>query len=224
MIFPSLLKSFHALKAFIYHYMAHIRILAIVIAVVLVGFFSYRWYQVRRDAAAQYAFAYAMEEFMQMRDAKTGSWDAVEQVFKTGYEQHGSSNIAPYFLAFQAQALVYQDKKQEALELFDKIHTLIPASSPLSNLYKVQRMLLMIDSKDQGQHDAGLQELIDLAHDTKNKFRDEALYYLGLYYAGLGDNEHARAEWNLLTQAFTAQGQTGSVYAELAQARLEQIA
>jgi tetratricopeptide (TPR) repeat protein len=224
MTFPSLLKKIRSNASQFAQYMPYVAITALALLAAWLMMFGYRWYNARRDMAAQYAFARAMEQFAQAQHTKTDSWAYVESAFKFGYEQHSSSNLAPYFLAFQAQALLNQGKQQEALDLLNKTIAMIPTSSPLISLYKTKKALVMIDSQDQTQHDAGLQELISMAHDAKNRYRDEAMYYLGLYYASLGDVEHARAEWNLLVQAFPAQGQVGSVYAELAQARLEQLA
>lgn len=208
-----------------YRVMRYVSLGVVMLVALWLGSVGFRWYTVRRDMAAQYTFAQAMEQYAKVHDtaATEEQWAEVAAVFKLGYEQHRSSAYAPYFLNFQAQALLNQGKYQEAITVLDSALALIPTTSPLFAPYAVKKALILLDSDDQAVQEKGLTSLTEYAHDVKNKQRDEALYYLGLYYAQKGDVAQARAQWGLLVQVFPMQGETGSVYAELAQARLDHM-
>lgn len=198
------------------------------VAAIFLTFFilrsGYHWHTNRVNAAAQQAFSSAMEHFSKAQSSKTDMWADVAAEFKMGYEQHSSSSLAPYFLAYQAQALLQQGNRHEAITVLETAIKDMSSSSPLFSIYKTQKALIKLDSEDGHMREHGLQELIALSQDTKNQHRDEALYYLGLHYMNSGNIAQAQIEWRTLVQAFPARGQSASIYADLAQSRLDQIA
>jgi hypothetical protein len=204
-------------------YGRYVLIVLIALGIILGLRMGYRWYDIKRNEAAQRAFSQAVAQFDHAQQATVDTWSEVAMAFKLGYEHHSSSSLAPYFLAFQAQALMRQGHHREALDLLDSLEKQ-GVSTQFASLYTIQKALIKLDQEDATLQEQGLQELLAIVQDTKNPHRDEALYYLGFYYWSRGDLARAKAEWQLLVQLFPAHGQAGSAYAAQAQVRLNQIA
>src|SRR5437868_10788485 len=81
-------------------------VLCVVLALGAGSFGAYKWVVASREQRAQKFFAECVEEYNRVIAQQSGAWEEVEKAFAAGYEKHGSSSIAPYFLAFQADALV----------------------------------------------------------------------------------------------------------------------
>lgn len=178
------------------------------------SFTVYRWYVVMRESRAQVTFANYIEEFQQ---AKTDAdYDTAATMFKLGYDQHSWSYLAPYFLTFQADALLKQDKKQEALAVLNEA---IPqlSSSPFENLYKTKQALIQLDLQDE----QGLAQLTALANDKNNSNRDMALFYLGLYHWVNDSVAQAKSVWQQLIEEFPERTNQ-SPWVKQAQTRLQQ--
>ena len=194
---------------------------SIIAALVLVlcagAFAAYHWYSIHREEQAHKVFARSMEEFEQ---AVTGDdmskWSSVEQAFAAGYKSYSSSSLAPYFLAFQAEAQVQQNKLEEARTTLANSLKHIAKSSPLYYLYATKLALMSMDAEDMSVHESGKKMLAQLADDQKNPQRDMALYYLGYCSFVAHDRENAEIAWSKLLQSGA-----DSVWAHLAQAKLE---
>lgn len=175
------------------------RIIIIAGTVFAVGFFAYWGYHLHirtRQEKAQYAFSESLEVYKQAvaqefsgASDKSNMWDEVEMAFKTAYKQNQSSTYAPYFLAYQAEALIRQGKKQEAKELLEKAVSSMNKNQYLKSLYNTKLALLNADQE------GGIQDLINLAQDAKNPFQDMAKFYLGEYYYAQGDLEKAKEQF-----------------------------
>lgn len=183
---------------------------SVVLGLVLVsaGFAGYHWYSLHRTQQAHTIFAQCMQEFERALSSDDASlWTDVERAFATGYKSYPRTAIAPYFLAFQAEALIHQDKQEEARVLFADAVKKISKSSPLYYLYATKLALMNMDT----------QLLTKLADDHKNSYRDMALYYLGYCAFVANDRDTAEKTWARLVRE---QGNS-SVWANLAQAKLE---
>lgn len=186
------------------------------------GFWAYKSYLTNREQAAQKGFMDCIA-IASRAEENTTLWPQAEQACAMAYETHASSHMAPYFLAYQAQALLKQGKLEPAGALLDKaLQGLI--GTQFYPLFKTRRALIRFDSADKNEQAKGLAELKELAFDAKNMQRDMALYYLGQYYWSIDDREQARKAWQEL-QAFGA-GDKGkaSPWAALVKANLEQLA
>jgi len=93
--------------------------------------------------------------------------------------------------------LLNQNKREEALTTLDTMINTMPESIMLS-LYQTERALIQLDSDDESVKSTGLNTLISLAHDTNNKNRDTAQFYLGGYYWAKNDINAAREIWQQL--------------------------
>jgi tetratricopeptide (TPR) repeat protein len=188
------------------------------------SFFVYKRSVIQDEQAAQKFFAECIEEYGRIMQEKGGDWAAVEKAFAVGFERHKKATLAPHFLAFQAEALVRQNKLPEAVALMDKVIQSFSPNSPLYGLFATKRALMKIDSADELAHDAGLQELTQLAGDVHNISNDEAQFHLGLYHWTKNDIEKAQQIWQPLIELAKTDNKNSSVWAQYAQMKLAQIA
>ena len=165
------------------------------------GFWGYRLYVASREQKAQKVFSAAMEEYDRNVQTKNPQWDDIALLFKLGYEQNSGSQMAPYFLMKQVDAMLEDGKKEEVLPIIDQAIDLMSSSSPLINLYKTKRSLILLEQGDKQLQAAGFAALQELAQDKDNLHRDYAGFHLGQYYLSRGEYDNARETW----QAVVAQ-------------------
>lgn len=206
------------------NYIKYILIALSIAAVATSSFFAYRWYVMYRERSAYKALTQYLDDYRRTRSEQDADWSPIEDLFKLGYEQHSSSHLAPFFLAFEADALIQQNKKIEAVKIFDEMISKSSAQDPLLPLFKTKRALVQLDIEDSAAKEAGLQELISLGNDTKNIFNDVALYYLGEYYFVQDKLTEAKQTWQQLVNQQKHEQVMISPWAQLAQRKLDQIA
>jgi len=175
--------------------------LAAIATLVLGGFFwGYRFYAGQQEQNAQKTLASCIKLYEEAAGANgtAGSWSIVEASCKRGHEEYAKSALAPYFLSYQAEALIKQNKIDEAAAVMTQMVNSMSQSSPLYYLYATKLALVQMDAADSAMHAAGSKRLEELALDTKNKQRDEALYYVGLHYWHHNDTVKAKEAWQQL--------------------------
>ena len=161
------------------------------------GYHSYRWYIGSREAQAQKIFTESLQLYMQAKQGH-GDWDDVAGAFSLGYDQNRNSKLATFFQLFQAQALLEQGKRAEAIALMeDAIKT--ATDNALIPLYKVKLAVIKLDSQDSMQQQEGLKELEQLSS-TDNSGTSAALFYLGSYYWAEGKTKKAKEIWEKLPE------------------------
>ena len=158
------------------------------------GFYWHRSTTIKNEQAAHTILVDVLAQYDQAAQGKA-SWDDVIAMAQAGYEKFSTTKVAPYILSVQIDALLAQDKKQEAIETIDRMISAIGTRSPLYDLYKLKQVLVKIDSAD--SRDAALADLQKLATSPGN-FTDAAQYYLGLYYQDAGDTQKAIEAWQPL--------------------------
>ena len=165
------------------------------------GFFMlYRWYVVSREQSVQKIFS---QQVLAFDRAKTpDELEAMALEFKASHDANAGSHLAPYFTAYEVDALLKLDKKTEALAALDALIASLSSSNPLINLYKTKRALLKFDMDDANLQESGLKELQQLTQDKKNHERDMAQFYLGLYYYGAENVAEAKKVWQELVEQF----------------------
>ena len=170
---------------------------ALVGAVAWGGYQLYGMYTRSKEQAAHAIFAEYTQEYERALKAQEEDWTAIETLFKKGYEQHSGSRLAPYFLAYQAEALLKQNKKQEAFTALNMAVNAMRASE-IKPLYEIKRALLQLDMADQDTQNKGHEFLRKAANDPSNKYSDIAAYYLGLYSWTTNHPEQAKSIWEPL--------------------------
>lgn len=190
--------------------------------VLLGGFYSYRWYRAGQEEVAQRMFSQNVQEYERvMHEGKNEDWASLETLFKLGYNQYSHSVLAPFFLIYQAQAMIKQDKSQEAREVLAKAVDAMSSSSPLYPLFKIKLALITMDTNAQ----EAVAQLQALANDTASHFNDAAAYYLGEYYWLNNEDAKAKEVWQKMIDATKTDKKLGqSPWASMAQEKLAQRA
>jgi tetratricopeptide (TPR) repeat protein len=181
-------------------------IVGLVAGVVAGGYYTNRYFsEVRQrkaivvfdEAMRTYYTALAAEMDFSKKDNKA-AWDEVELAFQVAYQQNSSSTFAPFFLLYQAKALLAQNKYPEALKVLNQAVSGLSAGSPFYYPAQIMQASVLIDSGDQ----AGVAKLKALADDSRNSYQSMAQYYLAQYY--LSQNQ-ADAATLLLKQIASAE-------------------
>lgn len=198
-------------------------IIGIIFVIVLGGgLWWYNFYTMNREMAAQRTFEHCLQEY-QSALRNDALWPQVEMEFSLGYDQYAHTRLAPYFLVFKVDALLKQNKKEEAYVLMDSVLPLL-SGSPLSVFYKTKVALMLLDMSDQDHVKKGLSLLEELAYDDAHSNSDVALYYLGSYYLAHNQIDNACRVWQKLVDQYPTTGTlTSSPWASLAREKLSQI-
>lgn len=200
-------------------------IIALIVAAVLValvggGFYGCKWYRAGQEEIAQRIFSQNVQEYERVvQEGKKEDWASVETLFKIGYNQYPHSVFAPFFLLYQSEAMIKQDKKDEARELLDKAINAMSSSSDLYPLFNIKKALLTFDLNPTQAVD----QLKALAADSSSHFSDAAAYYLGQYYWMNNDDKQAKEVWQKMIDATKTDKKLGqSPWASLAQEKITQ--
>ena len=193
------------------------------LAVSSAAFFGHRWYVGYRERAAQKQFAYYLAEVARAHKADTSyAWQQAGSLFKVGYDQNKSSYLAPYFLVYQAHSLFKEGKHEQAIDVLDSAIGQMSAS-PLINLYKTKRALMLLDIADAQSQGRGVQELEELGNDASNIYADVALFYLGRYYWVQDNVDEAKVVWQKLVDSQQVEKIAPSPWASEAAVYLDSI-
>jgi predicted Zn-dependent protease len=150
-------------------------------------------------------------------------WQEIEFASQTGQRQYAKTSMSPYFLALQAEALLHQDKLDEALSVMEKAVQQV-LQSPLYPMYALKYARMKIASENQATREEGLRELTRFAEDNKNPEQEQAQYYVGLYYHLLGQIEKAQELWRLIVDKYKGAEATParpSVWAAMAERSMQ---
>lgn len=195
-----------------------IAVIAIAAAVAGAGWYGYAWYRANQEDAAQRMFSQDVQEYERVvQEGKNEDWASIETLFKLGYNQYSGSAFGPFFLVYQAQALIKQNKLQEGRAVLEQATQAMAASSELYPLFKIKVALLNLDHNEQ----EAVAQLQLLANDTKSHFNDAAAYYLGYYYWINNDETRAHEVWQKMINETQTHAKMGkSPWAALAQEKL----
>lgn len=196
------------------------------------GYYAYQWHNNNIQKLAQKAFSESLEVYnqaMSLAFAKDASekdsmnlWAEAEIAFKTGYSQNKSSTLAPFFLVYEAQALLRQNKLDQAYEVLSEGLKKIPGNLPFSFLYQTTQALMEIDRQDTQK---GIDRLDKLSKDKNNPLRDMAVFYLGEYYLSINEIAKARLQFESLDLTNKdVIDKSDSPWVNLAKSKLQQLA
>ncbi len=168
--------------------------------IVLSAFYGgYIWNRNRTEAQAQIYFSQTVREYEQLISSSSENaeaWKEIEKTFQAGYEKHGSSVLAPFFLNYLAKISLHEDKREDALSFIAQSVTKISKNSPFYFALQTKLALMQIDSSDETIKKEGAALLEKLASAEKeNPFYDMALYYQGYNAWIAGDRQVASSIW-----------------------------
>ena len=197
-----------------------------VVALALVGGYYYlRVYRIEQDARAHATLTEVLAEVTRAV-SKPDAWQDVEIAACTAYRQHSSSDIAPYFLAIEADALIEQGKATEGKELLRKAVSSMPSKAPLTDLYALKLARLEINAQEDASRKEGIAVLEKLAADDKSLVHDEAMFRLGKAYAQELRADEAKKTFEQLVSTYKESKEPAaqSVWAGLAQEQIDRLA
>lgn len=179
---------------------------------------GYRWFDNRKQAAAQETLMGVIQQFSVAQQDKKTDWSSIQKIIQIAYKQHEKTNAAPYLLALEADVYTRLNDHAKALETMNRVIEKSSSSSALTYLYKIKRALMLFDGDTQAQKE-GESALQALTKDSANPYFDQARYYLGMYY--LSNNQVTQAHEvfkPLLELPFDGEG--GSVWAARAREKM----
>lgn len=147
-------------------------------------------------------------------------WNKVQDVFAKAYNNNRGAGIAPFFLTFQADALVYLGKWDEAVKVMNQAIGEM-SSKELQAIYKVKVALIKLDSSNEAYKKEGLSQLLALAGEEKGFAHEHALYHAGMYFWCKKDFVQAKNFWQQLMLKYSykdARNQSG--FADLVKTKL----
>ena len=180
------------------------------------GWFGYTLFRARAERKAYTDLAQSIDGYLKARGVASTNekWADVASAFKVAAQRHRSSHLHPYFLLYEADALLQQGKQKDALALMQHALSQIPKTQPLYYLYAIKQALVKIDLPDTASQ--GRQELELLARDTGNPVQDMARYYRALDAELRGESVEAEK----LFQELRAQGDPSSTWVHRAQTKV----
>lgn len=199
----------------------HYSIAACLVLLVLVLLFLGRYFFVSyREQNAQKALAMSIAESFDAQRATQPDWNMIAIQCAHAAQDNSSSNLNPYFMALQADALIKAGNSAQALEVMDAMLATMSVRDPLMPLYALKRALMSLDVTDQVVQEQGLTVLQKLASDDANIYRDAAQFYLGQYYWTRDQLDKAQAVWQELVSQRRVEPGMSSPWADLASSKL----
>lgn len=190
------------------------------VVVAALSWFLYSSYRNRVNEQAQFAFSLQLENLERMRQDKAVDkqmWESAAQGLAQVYQEHASSDLAPFYMTSEADALLQAGKTAEAIQLLEKALQAMGSSNPLYYLYKIKLQVIRLGSDDAAIREEGHRELKTLAEDVHNPHRGYAWYQL--WHQAWVTGDEAGVE-EALAKLSAYQGQGGQ-WGQLAQAKME---
>ncbi|MFH1254670.1 MAG: hypothetical protein V1646_04550 [bacterium] len=189
--------------------------------------FGYAYYKNKVRAAAYKDFMSAMQSYdgviknkkvssnypsVKQFESESDKWAQTEQAFRQGYQNYKNTELAPAFLAFQAEALLNLGKVDDAIKILKDVVAQVK-SEEIKDSYKVKIALISMDKKDEKAQSEALNELIAIANNDGSVANEVALYQVGSYFWNQKKYNEAKDYWQRLLVKTTAKSGQVSVFA-----------
>lgn len=153
----------------------------------------------------------------------TDKWTQVASLCAEGYDRFKRTTLAPFFLVYQAEALLNLKKHDEALPLLAQAQAQM-RSQPLKDFMSVKVALVSMDCSAQAVQQEGFLQLKRLAESTDHAAHEYALYSLGLYFWDNKEFAQAKNYWQqMLVKYSQNDARSGGAYTELVKEKLALI-
>lgn len=135
--------------------------------------FGYGFYQNKINQKAQESLFELVESYLKaLTKADKDQINDAEEAFKVSAQRHKNSALYPYFLAYQADALIWQNKLKEAVPVLEESVKFIGKTGqnqPLYYLYSTKLAQVKLDIPEFNLE--GSQELEKLSKLTQNPYK-----------------------------------------------------
>lgn len=201
------------------------------------GIVWYRWYSINLAQQAHKTLVETLKVFEApiQKASPTGKrnpeqfysasekWTQVATLCADAYNQFSNTSLAPFFLTYQAEALLQMRKHDEALVLIKQAHAQLK-SQALRDFMSVKIALIGMDCSTQAMQQEGFLELKRLAENSNHMAHEFALYSLGLYFWDNKEFAQAKNYWQqMLVKYAQTDGRSGGVYTEQVKSKLALI-
>lgn len=165
---------------------------------VTTAFVGKNWYIASRERSAEKDLSSYITQYHNAMSSENASWGQIASLFAVGYAQHARSYLAPYFLMYQADALLQEKNFEEALSVMKKALDEASESNAFYELMRTKYYLMILDIPEHSEHDQALKVLYEIGSDKTNNFFEIALFYLARYHFVHHNLEEARTLWQEL--------------------------
>lgn len=146
----------------------------IIVIILSIGiWFGYDFYQGKINQKAQTDLFELVEAYLKaVKKADKNQIDDAEQAFKVSAQRHKNSNFYPYFLAYQADALIWQNKLKDGVTVLEeavKALGKIDQNQPLYYLYSTKLAQVKLDVPEFKME--GSEELEKLSKLAQNPYK-----------------------------------------------------
>lgn len=197
------------------------------VGVLLSGcFLVYRWHSGHREEAAQRRFSDCVKEYTNTATVQSGhqNWNMIVGLFELGAQEYAGTSLEPFYRAYQAQALLKDNKLSEAVVAMDQAVAKMSPENELYSMYALKNVLMHIDADiSNDSREKNEAQLVALAEDKNNKQRDEALFYLGRYYLSQGNSKRSQEVLQELMSISATDKHAASPWAKEAEQLLKQV-
>jgi hypothetical protein len=196
------------------------------------AYFLHKMYVQYREQKAFVAFSELLDSYAQtmyhvqsnesgnMEQIKT-AWQDTAILLDALYKENNNSYLAPYFLALKAQVILQRDGDVDAaIVIMDQALARMSKKSEIATMYYIKRILMGFDSSDEKIREQALQDLMNLAQDSKSPVTQEAQYLLADYLFAHADALKAQQILNQLVQNADNDALLKSPWVILAQEKL----
>lgn len=216
-----------------------ILIIGICLAFIALGI-GYSFYRSGVQKKAQKSFAHSLKFFdarvntpeskqedildldSELFTTEKEKWTKVEAEFKKGYQNNKSSGIAPFFLAYQSEALLNLGKLNDAIDVLKNAVKMMDSSSA-KTYYEVKLALMKLDSGNSDMINEGLNTLKTISLEEKNSAHAMVLYRLGEHFWYAKNYNEAKNYWNQLILKYGKTAKQPSWWAQKANQKLKLI-
>lgn len=153
----------------------------------------------------------------------TEKWTQIASLCADAHDRFKRTTLAPFFLVYQAEALLNLKKHDEALPLLQQAQAQM-RSQPLKDFMNVKVALVGMDCSAQALQQEGFLQLKRLAENADHTAHEFALYNLGLYFWNNKEFAQAKNYWQqMLVKYAQNDARSGGAYTELVKQKLALI-
>jgi hypothetical protein len=198
-------------------------LLAIGLGVICAASFGgVRWYYAVQAERLGGSLSEIFLKFHTAHESVATDWAAFEKDFLAGQLGNSQLQNSDYFKLLSVNLLVHQGKKDEARAVMGELATKT-GKTFFTPLLQIKYALMLLDSADENSQTDGLALLSAVVEDKKVLGSDMAQYEKGRYYFLRSDFPTAKEIWQELVDTQTMNQKELSVWARLAEQKLNQI-
>jgi predicted Zn-dependent protease len=196
-------------------------IISVICGILLLGgsWAFVRWYYTRQSQNMYASLSKILLKLQVAQDSPKTDWVSFEKDFLADVLNDGNLANNEYSKMLQVNILIKQGKKNDAYILMEELAFKEPETM-LTPFLKIKYALMLLESKDT---EKGIDLLNLIVQEKKSLASDIAQYEKGRYFFLQGDFANAKSAWQDLVDTQTMEQKDLSIWAQLAEQKLNQI-